>query len=800
MKKSEAAKYARWSAALALVCAGLTVGVYLKRGWTRHVERKNAPPAAPVDVERQSSLLTFSKVEQNQKIFTIEASKSIDFKGLNTSDLEGVKITIFGKEGNRHDTMETHTCRYTKDSGDIRCSGEVEIVLMSADEWNARHGAVARTQRAPGTMRVETRGVAFNRASGQAKTDQQVRFSFLNGSGEAVGAEYHSEEGTLSLQKDVRLRLDQPAAASKKSTATNAPEPVEITGTRMDLSRGAGTIYLEGPAEAKTKTDRLTAAAIVLELDENLHAKRLIAKSSGEGKRTEFTSVKFIGKQRLAADEITAAFAPEGWVVRADAAGQVSGAFERGEQIQTVQAERASMEMAPGENAPKLVMLKGGVDVQTKAWTGTAGRREAPETRRLTTEDLRLAFQGKGKTTGTKLVSAATPGTGRLEWNIPGDAKSKASRTEMQANRLDMRFDAKGNASRLDATGDVRTERNVTGSEKQAATAKNATVELQPQGGWSRMQLNEEVRLNEGSRSAQADHGEFTRADQKVTLMGHATVKDATSLTSARTLTMWQATGEMRGEGGVRFSDLSARGGTVHMAPVPANISAEAMNGNSKTGRVIYTGHARLWQGDSVMEADSIELLRPERRLNATGNVRAVFPQAPASAKPAAALRTSKQPILWHARAANMSYWDQEDRARLEQGVTIESELQRMKSDILELYFTRDAMRATKGKNGGGTQGTSAVIPEALGAQQISRAVATGGVTVQQGERRATAEQGEYIAADGKFVMSGGKPTIFDSTEGTTTGRQLTFFLADATIVVDSENGPRTLTKHRVEK
>jgi hypothetical protein len=86
------------------------------------------------------------------------------------------------------------------------------------------------------------------------------------------------------------------------------------------------------------------------------------------------------------------------------------------------------------------------------------------------------------------------------------------------------------------------------------------------------------------------------------------------------------------------------------------------------------------------------------------------------------------------------------------------------------------------------------------GAQQISRAVAAGGVTVQQGERRAMAEHGEYTAADGKFVMSGGTPTIFDASEGTTTGHQLTFFLADATIIVDSESGSRTLTKHRVEK
>jgi lipopolysaccharide export system protein LptA len=133
-------------------------------------------------------------------------------------------------------------------------------------------------------------------------------------------------------------------------------------------------------------------------------------------------------------------------------------------------------------------------------------------------------------------------------------------------------------------------------------------------------------------------------------------------------------------------------------------------------------------------------------------------------------------------------YWDKENRAHLEKEVTVQSADQKIRSAAMEIYFTRGTSRSNNNPVG------------APGPQQISRAVGTGGVTVEQGKRRATADRGEYTAADGKFVMTGGTPTIFDASEGTTTGRQLTFYLADATIIVDSENGSRTLTKHRVEK
>jgi lipopolysaccharide export system protein LptA len=201
-----------------------------------------------------------------------------------------------------------------------------------------------------------------------------------------------------------------------------------------------------------------------------------------------------------------------------------------------------------------------------------------------------------------------------------------------------------------------------------------------------------------------------------------------------------------------------------------------------------------------VLEADSIELLRGTKILNAAGRVRAVFPQTPPPAQ-SGTLQSgtqqspAKKPVLWHVSSGTLSYNDAANVAHLEKNVVVQSPDQKIRAPLMYLYFTRGTNHSAN-DSAGSTKG----VPSTPGAQQISRAVGTGEVIVDQAGRRATAERGEYTASEGKFVMSGGNPTLYDGSAGTTTGRQLTFYLADDTIIVDSENGSRTLTKHRVEK
>ncbi|HKI12862.1 MAG TPA: LptA/OstA family protein [Candidatus Acidoferrum sp.] len=756
MKRSEAARYARWSAVVALVLAGITFGIYLQRQWVAHVEKKNAPPSLPEDKERQSIGLTFSKVDGNRTIFTLQASKSTDFKGQNISLLEDVKITVFGKTGDRNDVIHTHSCNYSKSDGAIQCSGEVLMELQSAV---AAERARQESSSAPSVVRVETSGVTFERATGRAQTVAPVKFSFPDGSGEGLGAVYFSEEGVLRLVKDARLNLQTtaPVAGAKAQGAT--PREVAVRGNSLEFGKNSRTVVMQGPVTATTEAQQLTAGELLLILDAQNRAQRLVATPGALSELPEATSQSPQGKSSLKAEKLTCNLTPERWIQSMEAEGNVQGSSP----TETLRAERGELEMWPRLNRAKLLTLRGNVLLQTQdAKPGTS--------RNLRTNALQMTFRGGQEGQANHLQHAETLEHGTSEWV---DATGAHSRLE--ADKLAMDYDASGEAQLLTATGSVQTARELKGRPTQTASASRGTVKLEATGEWSQMNLQGSVRLKEGDRSAEAQQGEFARAVETAVLTGQAVVRDASSETRAAKITFWQATGDVEAEGGVRSTEFSGRTGTVSLSSsVPANINADHLQGNSKTGRALYTGHARLWQGPSVLEADSIELLRGTRVMNAVGNVRGVFQQAAKEPAP------NKKPGLWHVNSGTLTYWDADSRAHLEKNVVVQSEDQRMRGPVLDLFFSH-------GEGNGG-------------ASQISRAVGTGGVIVEQGERRGTADKGVYTAADQKFVLSGGKPTLFDPEQGTTSGRELTFFLADDTIMVDSGNGSRTLTKHRVQR
>jgi lipopolysaccharide export system protein LptA len=899
MKRSEASRYARWSAAVALTLAAATACVYLQRSWKARIERNNAPVAAAANVSRQSNGVTFSKGEGSRKEFTVEASKSTDFKDRHLTELEAVVITIFGKNGDRHDVIHTRSCQYGQIDGNVVCSGEVRMDLESAAD--AARAVHSPADAAPQVLHVVTSAVTFNQKSGLAVTSESVSFSFPNGSGQGVGMEYKSEAGTVKLLKNVLLNLrpspspSGPAKRQTKATQKNqpgaaadaaSPENVVVTGSSLDFARTERLMHILGPAVAESKTTRLTAAELTLNMDAQFRAQTLLASGEVHGEQPKVVS-RGNGQMDVSGDRLTAEFSPQGWVTTVEAEGHVKGARQAVAEHDDATAEHATIAMWPRVNEMKELNLRGDVVLKTLASATGDGRL-------LRTEAFRMEFSQSTDAEAGKAVKAETLAAGRMEWseanatsiagfssakknsaaNKSGDLKAAGTahapanspaHTTLAADKLHMLFDGLGKPKQLLADGHVRTERTMPEKPTRTATAQSGVANLLPTGGWSQMDLHGAVKLREGDRNGQSDHAVFRQVEQTATLTGRALVRDATTETAAARIVFVQNTGDIHAEGGVRSTDLPGPNGpgnygpgnygpgnygpgnygpgnygsgsnaVVQLAPAPTHVTSEQLDGNSQTGRALYTGHARMWQGESVLEADSIELLRETRVMNALGNIRAVFPQAAATtpgASPAGAANVAagntapassvtpaaktvstssagsnaqKKSPLWHVTAQSLMYSDAESHAHLEHDVIAVSADQKMRAPIVDLYFTRGvstAGGATPGATGvatGTPGGTSAGAPP-NGPQQISKAIGNGGTTVEEDGRKAVAERGVYTASDGKFVMSGGDPTLYDGAEGNTHGRQLTFFLADDTIIVDSENGSRIVTHHRVEK
>ena len=754
MKRSVAARFARLSALLAFVLAGVTGGIYLQRKWVEHAEKKKAPPPPPVDVERQSSGITFSQGDGEHITYTVHASKSTDFRGQDASLLEEVVVTAFGKNGDRHDVMRTQSCRYAKADGSIQCNGAVSMELQSAAD-----AELTKKQAGPpiGLVTVETSGVTFERATGRAQTVQPVKFIFTSGKGTGIGAVYMSEQGQLRLVRDVWIELD--AGAADKTGKKNAEkEPVDVTGSSLLFEREARTLLLVGPVEAKSKSQELRSGELTLWMDSAFRLRKMIAMPGSLDITPLVTMHEVKGNSTLSAEKITSQFSPQGWVTKMNATGKVEGHSPDS----SMNAETAELEMWPKVNEAKLLTLRGNVQLDTRdAKTATV--------RTLKSNALRLDFSSVSPGQPSHIQHGETLSHGTIEWTDADGAHS-----ELAADKLAADFATKGKAQQVVATGGVQMDRELKDRPVQHARASSAVVLMGAAGDWARINLHGNVRMKEGDRSAESEEAVMFHDPQTAVLTGKAIVRDAGSETHAAKMTFYQESGNLRAEGNVRSTDFSSKSPNVQLSNGPANLSSERLEANSKTGRALYTGHARMWQGPSVLEADSIELLRDTHVLNAVGNVRGVFPQVPSTNA------TNKQPTLWHVSSGKLTYFDTENRAQLEENVVVQSIDQKMRASTLDLYFRK----AGDGK----------------GASQISRAVGKGAVEVEESDRRATADNGVYTAEDQKFVLSGGNPTIYDATEGTTKGRELTFYIASDTIIVDSGNGLRTLTKHRVQR
>jgi len=760
--------------------AVVVAGVYSRNIWLARQAEKRAPPAVPATIEQLSNEFSYSKVEGQRTIYTIKASRATEFKEGSRNLLEDVAIAVYGKKGERNDTLRTKACDFLSNTGKISCAGEVQILLQAAGASQASANAI----------QVATSAVTFDRDSGEAGTDKQVTFRWPDGDGRAVGVSYDSSSGTLRLKRSVDLNLSAPSADVHDHTEAASDKNVHVSGNTMTFQREARVVLVEGDVHAQQRTHELTAQKMSLELDAALQARRFVA--SGQPQLHDLSPQ---GPLALSADEIVSVLRPDGSLESIAATGSVHGTRNTPVGGEGIDAGRVRVDLATRDNVPRLLTASNGVTLTSTSASFNGG------TRHVLSDALEIHFSDSSRPGQDVVESMNTLAPARVEWQNVAlvNGKPVPQSTRMSGAHMDLSFGGQNQLQSLVSTGGVEVTRKLGDALEETTTSRELTAKFDKAGEWTTIEQTGDVHFHDAQRTGQGDHAHLDRATNLATLDGSVIFADATSRTTAQSASFAQGTNMLRADGHVLTTDMHpATAGNLNLAQEPAHISAEHLVADTARGHAVYSGKGRLWQGQSVIEGDTIELDSPTHILRVKGQVRGVFPQAAWNPKPGDAPgqassqtarprpKNSPEPAahaavqLGHVRGGLLTYWETESRGQIEQNARVDSEQGSIQADRIDLYFS----------DSGAANGT----------KQLSRSVASGDVTVHQEDRRGTSNRAEYTASEGKFVLSEGKPTLYSSTGDTTTGRQLTFYFADDRIVVDSADGSKTVTLHQVEK
>jgi lipopolysaccharide export system protein LptA len=235
------------------------------------------------------------------------------------------------------------------------------------------------------------------------------------------------------------------------------------------------------------------------------------------------------------------------------------------------------------------------------------------------------------------------------------------------------------------------------------------------------------------------------------------------------------------------------------------------MTAHNSPAVALYQGHARLWQDANIVEAPSIQFDRERRFLVAQGTaaqpVSTVLVQAklvqpggvqqdgppPGKAEAGKEAKTKTKPDDSGPVAitsTRLTYADAERLAHYEGGVVAKGAKFTASSNTMDAHLLPRSQTSSNQRLAGPISGPG----------QLDHLVAQGNVVVQQPSRRAEGKHLVYTAADDKFVLTGGPPSIFDAERGKITGVSLTFFRGDDRVLVEGEASTPVVTQTRVAR
>jgi lipopolysaccharide export system protein LptA len=432
-----------------------------------------------------------------------------------------------------------------------------------------------------------------------------------------------------------------------------------------------------------------------------------------------------------------------------------------------------------GKQILQTVHAEGGVRLTQKKGAPAVTAASAPQT--ADAQDLELSAPAMDFVVknGRHLERAETSGPPQIAVAQPGAHQQ----TVVTAGQFTFGFTEQNRLASLHGEPDARIVTSTTGQPDRVSTSRTLDVAFRPTGGIASIVQEGGVAYLDGTRKAWGQRATYTTVDQMLVLNGSPRVTDTSMTTTAQVIRLNRATGDAVADGGVKstYSQTKAQpDGALLASADPIHVTSRSVTVRRTPGIAIYSGNARLWQNANVVESRTIQFDREHRALEAQGTnaqqVSTVLVQVDKNGKATPVTITSQ----------HLSYNDAERKIMLDGGVTAKGADVTMTAKKMNVF-----LRARNQSQAGSDPGTPG---------QLDRIVAEDNIVITQPARRATGDRLEYVAADDKFVLTGGPPSIFDAEHGKITGDSLTFFRRDDRVLVEGRETSPTTTRTRVAR
>ncbi len=751
----------------------------------------NVPGQLGLDIQQTSDGFSLSKSEGGRTLYTIRASKAVQFKAGGHADLRNVHIVVYGHAHDRYDQIYGNQFTYDPQTGDINAVGEVHIDLQGNTEGPQKPDQ-APPDELKNPIHLLTHSLTFNQKTGIAHTDEVVEFRTTQATGSAKGAYYDSNSNQLLLKSDIHI-------------VTTGQHPAVITGSSASIQKTPRQATLEN-AHLEQPDRTLTADKGTMLFEADNSVKHVVMEGNVHIQSRGPSVVDIMGPR----GDVN--MGPNNAVQQTILSGGASF-VSHGASLAHGSADNFVLDFDDQNQPLRLHLVKNARMIQDPKPPGSAGSsgQASGQPMEIAADqlDFLLADGNQLKTGDTSGKASITifpaPNSEKPKVASNGEKETgKNSTTVATAGKFHATFDDNNRIQTLHGAPNSRIVSSSPGEPDKLSVAQNLDVAFAPDGGVQKLIQTGDFQYHEasakpdtGGREAFADVATYTPTDAMLLLVGSPRIIDGGMTTTATNIRINRQTGDGFADDNVKttYSDLKPQpDGALLASSDPVHVTAQHMTAHKEQGVAHYTGNVRLWQTANVVRAPKIDFDNQKRSIVAesdpTQKVMSLFMQKGQDGKLTPVDVTSDR----------LSYMDEERRARFTGDVFAKSAANTVNAQLIDVFLKPADPDAKDGVSAPANARKKPTMLGSEGPSQIDHMVGIGKVVVTGPNRRAVGDRLVYTADDGKYVLTGKSPSIFDAERGTVWGDSLTFYSRDDRVLVESKRSSPTITRARTTK